>query len=145
MTAARTGRNYYTEFVQKAPKDSIILTLACGKYRFNDLDLGEIGGLPRLMDMGQCNDAFGAIKVAVALAEAFHCSVNELPLTLVLSWYEQKAVSILLTLLHLGIKNIYLGPTLPAFVSENVLNYLVENFQISPVSTPEEDLKKILG
>lgn len=142
---ARTGRNYYTEFVQKAPKDSIILTLACGKYRFNDLDLGEIGGLPRLMDMGQCNDAFGAIKVAVALAEAFHCSVNELPLTLVLSWYEQKAVSILLTLLHLGIKNIYLGPTLPAFVSENVLNYLVENFQISPVSTPEEDLKKILG
>ena len=116
---ARTGRNYYTEFVQKAPKDSIILTLACGKYRFNDLDLGEIGGLPRLMDMGQCNDTFGAIKVAVALAEAFHCSVNELPLTLVLSWYEQKAVSILLTLLHLGIKNIYLGPTLPAFVSES--------------------------
>lgn len=142
---ARTGRNYYTEFVQKAPKDSIILTLACGKYRFNDLDLGEIGGLPRLMDMGQCNDAFGAIKVAVALAEAFHCGVNDLPLTLVLSWYEQKAVSILLTLLHLGIKNIYLGPTLPAFVSKNVLNYLVENFQISPVSTPKEDLKKILG
>lgn len=142
---ARTGRNYYTEFVQKAPKDSIILTLACGKYRFNDLDLGEIGGLPRLMDMGQCNDAFGAVKVAVALADAFNCGVNELPLTLVLSWYEQKAVSILLTLLHLGIKNIYLGPTLPAFVSENVLKYLVDNFQISPVSTPEEDLKKILG
>ena len=142
---ARTGRNYYTEFVQKAPKDSVILTLACGKYRFNDLDLGEIGGLPRLMDMGQCNDAFGAVKVAIALAEAFNCGVNDLPLTLVLSWYEQKAVSILLTLLHLGIKNIYLGPTLPAFVSENVLNYLVDNFQISPVSTPEEDLKKILG
>lgn len=142
---ARTGRNYYTEFVQKAPKDSIILTLACGKYRFNDLDLGEIGGLPRLMDMGQCNDAFGAVKVAAALAEAFHCGVNELPLTLVLSWYEQKAVSILLTLLHLGIKNIYLGPTLPAFVSQNVLNYLVDNFQISPVSTPDQDLKKILG
>lgn len=142
---ARTGRNYYTEFVQKAPKDSIILTLACGKYRFNDLDLGETGGLPRLMDMGQCNDAFGAVKVASALAEAFHCGVNELPLTLVLSWYEQKAVSILLTLLHLGIKNIYLGPTLPAFVSKNVLNYLVDNFQISPVSTPDEDLKKILG
>ena len=142
---ARTGRNYYTEFVQKAPKDSVILTLACGKYRFNDLDLGEISGLPRLMDMGQCNDAFGAVKVAIALAEAFNCGVNDLPLTLVLSWYEQKAVSILLTLLHLGIKNIYLGPTLPAFVSENVLNYLVDNFQISPVSTPEEDLKKILG
>ena len=141
---ARQGRNYYTDFVKEAPKDSIILTLACGKYRFNDLDLGTIEGLPRIMDMGQCNDAFGAVKVALALAEAFECGVNELPLTLVLSWYEQKAVSILLTLLHLGIKNIYLGPTLPSFVSENVLNYLVENFQISPTSTPEEDLKKIL-
>ena len=142
---ARTGRSYYTDFVKQAPQDSIILTLACGKYRFNDLDLGSIGGLPRLMDMGQCNDAFGAIQVAVALAEAFGCGVNELPLTLVLSWYEQKAVSILLTLLHLGIKNIYLGPTLPAFLSSNVRNYLVENFRISPVSTPEEDLRKILG
>ena len=142
---ARTGRGYYTDFVKQAPQDSIILTLACGKYRFNDLDLGSIGGLPRLMDMGQCNDAFGAIQVAVALAEAFGCGVNELPLTLVLSWYEQKAVSILLTLLHLGIKNIYLGPTLPAFLSSNVRNYLVENFRISPVSTPEEDLRKILG
>ena len=142
---ARPGRNYYTEFVKQTPADSIILTLACGKYRFNDLDLGTIGGLPRIMDMGQCNDAYSAIKVAVALAEAFGCSVNELPLTLVLSWYEQKAVCILLTLLYLGIKNIYLGPTLPAFVSPNVLNYLVENFQISPISTPEEDLKKILG
>lgn len=141
---ARQGRNYYTDFVKEAPKDSIILTLACGKYRFNDLDLGTIEGLPRIMDMGQCNDAFGAVKVALALAEAFECGVNELPLTLVLSWYEQKAVSILLTLLHLGIKNIYLGPTLPSFVSENVLNYLVENFQISPTGTPEEDLKKIL-
>ena len=141
---ARQGRNYSTDFVKEAPKDSIILTLACGKYRFNDLDLGTIEGLPRIMDMGQCNDAFGAVKVALALAEAFECGVNELPLTLVLSWYEQKAVSILLTLLHLGIKNIYLGPTLPSFVSENVLNYLVENFQISPTSTPEEDLKKIL-
>ena len=141
---ARQGRNYYTDFVKEAPKDSIILTLACGKYRFNDLDLGTIEGLPRIMDMGQCNDAFGAVKVALALAEAFECGVNELPLTLVSSWYEQKAVSILLTLLHLGIKNIYLGPTLPSFVSENVLNYLVENFQISPTSTPEEDLKKIL-
>jgi hydroxylamine reductase len=142
---AKPGRNYYTEFVKKAPKDSVILTLACGKYRFNDLDLGTIGGLPRLMDMGQCNDAYSAIRVALALADAFQCGVNDLPLTLVLSWYEQKAVCILLTLLSLGIKNIYLGPTLPAFVSPNVLNYLVENFGISPISTPEEDLKKILG
>lgn len=142
---AKTGRNYYTEFVKQTPKDSIILTLACGKYRFNDLDLGDIGGLPRIMDMGQCNDAYSAIKVAVALAEAFGCTVNELPLSMVLSWYEQKAVCILLTLLHLGIKDIYLGPTLPAFISENVLNYLVENYNIVPISTPEEDLKKILG
>ena len=141
---AKPGRNYYTDFVQKAPEDSIILTLACGKYRFNDLDLGTIGGLPRIMDMGQCNDAYSAIRVAVALSEAFDCSVNDLPLTMVLSWYEQKAVCILLTLLYLGIKNIYLGPTLPAFVSPNVLNFLVENFGISPISTPEEDLKKIL-
>lgn len=141
---ARTGRNYYTEFVKQAPADTVILTLACGKYRFNDLDLGTIGGLPRLMDMGQCNDAYSAIKVAVALGEAFGCSVNELPLSMILSWYEQKAVCILLTLLHLGIKNIKLGPTLPAFVSPNVLNYLVENYNISPVTTPEEDIKAIL-
>jgi hydroxylamine reductase len=141
---AKPGRNYYTEFVQKTPQDTVVLTLACGKYRFNDLDLGTLGGLPRLMDMGQCNDAYSAIKVAVALSEAFGCGVNELPLTLVLSWYEQKAVCILLTLLYLGLKNIYLGPTLPAFVSPNVLNFLVENFNITPVSTPEEDLKKIL-
>lgn len=141
---ARPGRNYYTEFVKQAPQDSVILTLACGKYRFNDLDLGTIGGLPRLMDMGQCNDAYSAIKVAVALAEAFECSVNELPLSMILSWYEQKAVCILLTLLHLGIHNIRLGPTLPAFVSPNVLNYLVENFHIAPITTPEEDLKAIL-
>lgn len=142
---ARAGRNYYTEFVKKTPKDSIILTLACGKYRFNDLDFGEIDGLPRIMDMGQCNDAYSAIQVAIALAKAFDCGVNDLPLSMVLSWYEQKAVCILLTLLYLGIKNIYLGPTLPAFISPNVLNYLVENFNISPISTPEEDLKKILG
>lgn len=142
---AKTGRNYYTEFVKKTPKDSIILTLACGKYRFNDLDLGEIGGLPRIMDMGQCNDAYSAIKVAIALAEAFKCGVNDLPLSMVLSWYEQKAVCILLTLLHLGIKNILLGPTLPAFISPNVLNVLVENYNIAPISTPEADLKKILG
>ena len=142
---ARTGRNYYTRFVEQAPKDTIILTLACGKYRFNDLQIGEIGGLPRLMDMGQCNDAFGAIQVAVALSKVFECSVNDLPLSLVLSWYEQKAVCILLTLLYLGIKNIYLGPTLPAFVSPNVLKFLVENYNVTPISTPEEDLKRILG
>ncbi|GHU82990.1 hydroxylamine reductase [Clostridia bacterium] len=142
---AKPGRNYYTEFVKQTPADTVILTLACGKYRFNDLDLGTIGGLPRILDMGQCNDAYSAIKVAVALAEAFDCGVNELPLTMVLSWYEQKAVSILLTLLHLGIKNILIGPSLPAFVSPTVLQYLVENFGLSPISTPEQDLKKILG
>lgn len=142
---AKPGRNYYTEFVKQTPKDTVVLTLACGKFRFNDLDLGDIGGLPRIMDMGQCNDAYSAIQVAVALAEAFGCGVNDLPLSLVLSWYEQKAVCILLSLLALGIKNIYLGPTLPAFVSPNVLNLLVKEYQISPISTPEEDLKKILG
>ena len=138
---AKPGRNYYTEFVKQTPSDSIVLTLACGKFRFNDLDLGEIGGLPRLMDMGQCNDAYGAIQVAVALADAFGCSVNELPLSFVLSWYEQKAVCILLTLLHLGIKNIRLGPSLPAFLSPNILNFLVENYGIGPITTPEEDIK----
>ena len=142
---AKPGRNYYTEFVKQAPADTVILTLACGKYRFNDLDIGTIGGLPRIMDMGQCNDAYSAIRVAVALAEAFGCGVNELPLSMILSWYEQKAVCILLTLLYLGIKNIRLGPSLPAFISPNVLNYLVENYSISPISTPEEDLKSILG
>lgn len=142
---ARPGRNYYTEFVKQTPKDTVVLTLACGKYRFNDLDLGTIGGLPRLMDIGQCNDAYSAIKVAVALAEAFGCGVNDLPLTLVLSWYEQKAVCILLTLLHLGLKNIYLGPTLPAFLSPNVLDYLVKTFDIHSTTTPEQDLKAILG
>ncbi len=142
---AKLGRNYYTEFVKQTPKDTVVLTLACGKYRFNDLDLGTIGGLPRLMDMGQCNDAYGAIRVAVALADAFGCGVNDLPLSYVLSWYEQKAVCILLTLLHLGIKNIYLGPTLPAFISPNVLNILVESFGIAPITTPEADMKKMLG
>ena len=141
---ARPGRNYYTEFVKQTPADTVVLTLACGKYRFNDLELGTIGGLPRLMDVGQCNDAYGAVKIALALAEAFGCGVNDLPLSMVLSWYEQKAVCILLTLLHLGIKNIRLGPTLPAFVSPNVLNYLVENFNIAPITTPEEDLKVLL-
>ena len=142
---ARPGRNYYTEFVKKAPEDTVILTLACGKYRFNDLDLGTIGNLPRMMDMGQCNDAYSAIRVAAALAEAFGCGINDLPLSMILSWYEQKAVCILLTLLHLGVKNIRLGPTLPAFISPNVRNYLIENFNIAPITTPEEDLKAILG
>lgn len=141
---AKTGRNYYTEFVKKTPSDTVILTLACGKYRFNDLDLGTIGGLPRIMDMGQCNDAYSAIKVAVALAEAFGCGVNDLPLSMVLSWYEQKAVCILLTLLHLGIKNILLGPTLPAFISPNVLSILIDKYNIAPISTPDEDLMKLL-
>ena len=142
---ARPGRNYYTEFVKNTPKDSIILTLACGKYRFNDIDLGEIEGLPRIMDMGQCNDAYSAITVALALADAFGCGVNELPLTMVLSWYEQKAVCILLTLLYLGVKNIFLGPSLPAFISPDILKFLSENYNLTPISTPEEDLKKILG
>ncbi|MDL2264324.1 hydroxylamine reductase [Synergistaceae bacterium OttesenSCG-928-I11] len=142
---AMPGRNYYTNFVKQTPKDTVVLTLACGKYRFNDLDIGEIGGLPRIMDMGQCNDAYSAIKVALALADAFKCGVNELPLTLVLSWYEQKAVCILLTLLALGIKNIYLGPTLPAFLSPNILKAIVEKWNVIPITTPEEDLKKILG
>ena len=142
---AKPGRNYYTDFVKQTPADSVVLTLACGKFRFNDLDLGNIGGLPRIMDMGQCNDAYGAIKVAMALAEAFGCEVNELPLSFVLSWYEQKAVCILLTLLHLGIRNIRLGPSLPAFLSPNILNFLVENYGIGPVTTPEEDLKALMG
>ena len=142
---ARPGRNYYTEFVKQTPKDTVVLTLACGKYRFNDLNLGTIGGLPRLMDIGQCNHAYSAIQIAVALADAFGCGVNDLPLSMVLSWYEQKAVCILLTLLHLGIKNIRLGPKLPAFVSPNVLNFLVEKFNIAPITTPEADLKTILG
>jgi len=141
---AKPGRNYYTEFVNKTPADTVVLTLACGKYRFNDQDAGAIGPFPRILDMGQCNDAYGAIQVAVALAGAFECGVNDLPLTLVLSWYEQKAVCILLTLLSLGIKNIYIGPTLPAFISPNVLNALVEKFSLTPITTPEEDLRKML-
>jgi len=142
---AKPGRSYYTEFVEKTPSDTVVLTLACGKYRFNDMNIGEIGGLPRLMDMGQCNDAYSAIQVAIALAKAFECDINELPLSLVLSWYEQKAVCILLTLLASGIKNIRLGPSAPAFLSENVLNVLVEKFGIKLITTPEEDLKAILG
>jgi len=142
---AKPGRSYYTEFVEKTPKDTVVLTLGCGKFRFFDQDLGEIGGLPRLMDVGQCNDAYSAVQIAVALAEAFGVGVNDLPLSMILSWYEQKAVAILLTLLSLGIKNIRLGPSLPAFITPNVLNVLVEKFNIMPISTPDEDLKAILG
>ena len=141
---ARPGRNYYTEFVKQTPSNTLVLTLACGKYRFNDLNLGDIGGIPRLLDMGQCNDAYSAIKVAVELSKAFNCSVNDLPLSLVLSWYEQKAVCILLTLLYLGIENIRLGPSLPAFLSTNVLNILVHKFKIKPITTAEQDLQEIL-
>ena len=142
---AKPGRNYYTEFVEKTPADTLVLTLACGKFRFFDKDLGKIGPFPRLLDVGQCNDAYAAVKVALALADALKCGVNELPLSLVLSWYEQKAVSILLTLLALGIKNIRLGPSLPAFVSPDILGVLVEKWGIRPITTPDEDLKAILG
>jgi hydroxylamine reductase len=143
---AKPGRNYYTEFVEKAPKDTVVLTLACGKFRFFDKELGDIGGIPRLLDIGQCNDAYSAVQIAVALSKAFNIGVNELPLSLVLSWYEQKAVAILLSLLHLGIKDIRLGPTLPAFITQNVLDVLVKNFGIKPIAaTPEEDLEAILG
>ncbi|HNV70854.1 MAG TPA: hydroxylamine reductase, partial [Candidatus Ozemobacteraceae bacterium] len=143
---AKSGRNYYTDFAEKAPKDTVILTLACGKYRFNKMDLGDIGGIPRLLDIGQCNDAYSAVQIAVALAKAFNTDVNGLPLSMVLSWYEQKAVCILLTLLSLGVKNIRLGPSLPAFVTPNVLKFLVEKFNIMPVgNSAADDLKAILG
>ena len=142
---AKPGRNYYTDLAQQVPEDCVILTLACGKYRFNKLDFGDIGGIPRLLDIGQCNDAFSAVQIAVALAKAFDCGVNDLPLSMILSWYEQKAVVILLSLLHLGIKNIRIGPSLPAFVSPAVLNVLVDKFNIMPIATPAEDLKAILA
>ncbi len=142
---AKPGRNYYTEFARKVPENSVILTLACGKFRFNRLEFGDIGGIPRLLDCGQCNDAYSAIKIATALADAFNCDVNELPLSFILSWYEQKAVCILLTLLSLGIKNIRLGPSLPVFISPNVLNVLVEKFGIKPIGTPDDDLDAILN
>ena len=142
---AKSGRNNFTELAQAVPRDCVILTLACGKYRFNKLDFGDIGGIPRLLDIGQCNDAYSAIQIAVALANAFKTDVNSLPLSLVLSWYEQKAVCILLTLLHLGIRNIRLGPSLPACVTPPVLKVLVDKFNIMPISTPEKDLKAILG
>ncbi len=141
---ARTGRDYYTEFAESVPKDCVILTLACGKYRFNKLEFGTIGGIPRLLDIGQCNDAYSAIKIAGALAEAFKCGVNDLPLSMILSWFEQKAVAILLTLLHLGIRNIRLGPTLPAFVSPNVLKVLVDKFNLMPVGEAQADLAATL-
>ncbi len=142
---AKPGRNYYTEFVEKVPKDCIVLTLACGKYRFFDMELGDIGGIPRLLDAGQCNDAYSAVQIASALANAFNVDVNELPLSLIISWYEQKAVCVLLALLYLGIKDIRLGPSLPAFITPNVLDVLVKNFNIMPISTPDEDLKAIMG
>ena len=142
---AKPGRDYYTKFVEQIPDDCVVLTLACGKFRFFDKDLGDIGGIPRLLDVGQCNDAYSAIKIATALADAFECGVNDLPLSMILSWYEQKACAILLTLLYLGIKDIRLGPSLPAFVSANVLNVLVDKFNIMPINTPEEDLQAILG
>jgi hydroxylamine reductase len=142
---ARSGRDYYTQFAESVPKDCIILTLACGKFRFNKLDFGMIGGLPRLLDIGQCNDTYSAIKIAVALAGAFNCGVNDLPLSLVLSWYEQKAVSILLTLLYLGIKNVRIGPTLPAFITPTVLGVLQEKFNLMAISSPEADLAAILN
>ncbi|MEA3230408.1 MAG: hydroxylamine reductase [Thermodesulfobacteriota bacterium] len=142
---AKPGRDYYTKFVEQVPEDCVVLTLACGKFRFFDKDLGDIGGIPRLLDVGQCNDAYSAIKIASALADAFDCGVNDLPLSMIISWYEQKACAILLSLLHLGIKDIRLGPTLPAFITPNVLDVLVKNFNIMPIGTPEEDLKAILG
>lgn len=142
---AKSGRNYFTEFVEKTPSDTVVLTLGCGKYRFFDKQLGAIDGIPRLLDVGQCNDSYSAIQIAVALAQAFECGVNDLPLSMVLSWYEQKAVAVLLTLLFLGIKNIRLGPTLPAFITPGVLDVLVQNFAIKPITTAEEDLQAILG
>jgi len=142
---AKPGRSYYTEFVEKVPEDCVVLTLACGKFRFFDKDLGDIGGIPRLLDIGQCNDAYSAVQIAVALSKAFDVGVNDLPLSMILSWYEQKACAILLSLLYLGIKDIRLGPSLPAFVSPNVLDVLVKNFNIMPIKTPDEDLKAILG
>lgn len=142
---AKPGRNYYTVFAEKTPPDTVILTLACGKYRFNKMNLGEIGGIPRVLDMGQCNDAYSAIQVALALAKAFNCGVNDLPLSYIISWYEQKAVAVLLTLLHLGIRNIHLGPTLPAFATPPVLKVLNEKFALTPITTPDRDLAAILG
>jgi hydroxylamine reductase len=142
---ARSGRSYYTELAESIPNDCLILTLACGKFRFNKLDFGEIGGLPRLLDVGQCNDTYSALQIALALAKAFECGVNDLPLSLVLSWYEQKAVAVLLTLLHLGVRNMRIGPTLPAFLSPGVLALLHEKFNLMPITTAESDLAAMLA
>ncbi len=142
---AKPGRNYYTRMAEQLPKDTVILTLACGKYRFNKLDLGDIGGIPRLLDVGQCNDTYSAVQVALALANAFNCGVNDLPLSVILSWYEQKAIVCLLSLLSLGMLNIRIGPSLPAFVTPNVLNFLVEKFKVAPIGTVEEDIRATLG
>jgi hydroxylamine reductase len=142
---AKPGRNYYTDIVDQTPDDCAVMTLACGKFRFFDKDMGSIGAIPRLMDVGQCNDAYSAIRIAGALAEAFDCEINDLPLTLVVSWFEQKAVAVLLSLLHLGVRGIRLGPTLPAFVSPNVLQVLSERFDLRPITTPEEDLSDALA
>ena len=142
---AKPGRNYYTEFAERVPKDCVILTLACGKYRFNKMDFGAIDGIPRLIDIGQCNNAYSAIQVALALSKAFNCGVNDLPLSMVLSWFEQKAVAILLTLLSLNIQGIRIGPSLPAFISPNVLKVLVDKFALTPISTPEKDMAEILS
>jgi hydroxylamine reductase len=142
---AKPGRNYYSEFVEKVPRDCVVLTLACGKFRFYDQKLGDIGGIPRLLDAGQCNDAYSAVQIATALAGAFGVGINELPLSLIISWYEQKAVCVLLALLHLGIRGIRLGPSLPAFLTPNVLDTLVKTFDIKPIATADEDLKAILG
>lgn len=141
---ARPGRNYYTDFAQLVPKNCMILTLACGKYRFNKMDFGEVAGLPRLLDIGQCNDVYSAIRIATTLADAFNTDVNGLPLSLIISWYEQKAVADLLALLSLGIRNIYLGPELPAFLSPNVLQYLVDTFHLRKITNPEDDIKTCL-
>ena len=141
----KPDRNYYTEFAQKVPKDSVILTLACGKFKINHLEYGDIEGIPRLLDIGQCNDSYSAIQIAVALAKAFNTDVNSLPLSIILSWYEQKAVAVLLTLLSLGITNIRIGPSLPAFLTPNLVNILVDKFKLTPITTPDADLKAILG
>ncbi len=142
---AKPGRSYYTEFVEQVPEDCVVLTLACGKFRFFDRDLGQVAGLPRLMDVGQCNDAYSAIQIAIALANAFETDVNALPLSMILSWYEQKAVAVLLTLLHLGIQNIRLGPTLPAFISPNVFKLLSDTYHLQPITTPAADLAACLA
>jgi len=142
---AKPGRNYYTDLARAVPPDCVILTLACGKYRFNKLDFGTVAGIPRLLDIGQCNDAYSAIQIAVALAKAFNCGVNDLPLSLVLSWYEQKAVAILLTLLHLGVQNVRIGPSLPAWLTPNVAQVLVEQFKLKPIQTPQKDLEEIFA